>query len=48
MVINMSNKEKAKEFLKNNYGYITTSDFFDIGISKPLIQKFINEGIIKA
>ncbi len=47
MVINMNNEEKVKEFLKNNYGYITTSDFFDIGISKPLIQKFINEGIIE-
>ncbi len=44
---NMSNEEKLKEFLKNNYGYITTSDFLNIGISKPLIQNFIDKGVIE-
>lgn len=44
---NMSNEEKIKEFLKNNYGYITTSDFLNIGISKPLIQNFIDKGVIE-
>lgn len=43
----MNNEEKIKEFLKNNYGYITTLDFLNLGISKPLIQSFIDEGIIE-
>lgn len=43
----MMNEEKIKEFLKNNNGYITTSDFLSIGINKPLINKFIDEGIIE-
>ena len=43
----MMNEEKIKEFLKNNNGYITTSDFLNIGINKPLINKFIDEGIIE-
>ena len=43
----MSNEEKLKEFLNNNHGYITTSEFLNIGISKPLIQRFIDDGIIE-
>lgn len=43
----MSNEEKLKEFLKNNYGYITTSEFLILGINKPSIQKFINKRIIE-
>lgn len=43
----MCNEEKLKEFLKNNYGYIATSDFLNIGISKPLIQNFIDNGVIE-
>ena len=43
----MMNEEKIKEFLKNNNGYITTSDFLNIGINKPLINKFIDERIIE-
>ena len=43
----MNNEEKLKEFLKNNHGYISTSDFLNIGISKYLIQNFIDMGIIE-
>ena len=43
----MMNEQKIKIFLNNNNGYITTSDFLKLGISKPLIQKFIDEGIIE-
>lgn len=43
----MCNKEKIIEFLKNNNGYITTSDFLNMNISKPLIQNYIDEGIIE-
>lgn len=43
----MSNKEKVIDFLNNNHGYITTSDFLALGISKPLIHKFLNEGLIE-
>ena len=47
MVKSMNNEEKLKEFLKNNHGYISTSDFLNIGISKYLIQNFIDMGIIE-
>ena len=43
----MNNKEKVIEFLNNNHGYITTAEFLALGINKPLIQKFINEGLIE-
>lgn len=43
----MSNKEKVIEFLNNNRGYITTSEFLSLGISKPLIKKFLNEKLIE-
>lgn len=43
----MNNEEKIKEFLKNNYGYITTSDFLNLGINKPSIQTFIDKEIIE-
>lgn len=43
----MSNKEKVIEFLNNNHGYITTAEFIALGISKPIIQKFLNEGLIE-
>lgn len=43
----MSNKEKVIEFLNNNHGYITTAEFISLGISKPIIQKFLNEGLIE-
>ena len=43
----MSNKEKVIEFLNNNHGYITTAEFLKLNISKPLIQKYLNEGLIE-
>lgn len=43
----MNNKEKLMEFLNNNYGYITTAEFAKLGISKPLIQKFLDRGVIE-
>ena len=43
----MNNEEKIKEFLKNNYGYITTSELLNLGINKPSIQTFIDKGIIE-
>ena len=43
----MNNEEKLRKFLKKNYGYITTSDFINLGISKPLIQNFIDKGLIE-
>lgn len=43
----MSNEKKVIEFLNNNHGYITTAEFLALGINKPLIQKFINEGLIE-
>lgn len=43
----MGNKEKVIEFLNNNHGYITTAEFISLGISKPIIQKFLNEGLVE-
>ena len=43
----MSNEKQVIEFLNNNHGYITTAEFLALGINKPLIQKFINEGLIE-
>lgn len=43
----MCNKEKIIEFLKHNNGYITTADFLNLNISKPLIQNYLDEGIIE-
>lgn len=43
----MDNELKIKEFLKNNSGYISTSDFLKLNISKPLIKKYLDNGLIK-
>ena len=43
----MNNEEKIKDFLKNNYGYITTKDILKLGISKPLIRKYLDSGLIE-
>lgn len=43
----MNNKNKIVEFLKNNYGYIRTSDFLKMNIPKPSIQKYIDAGLIE-
>lgn len=43
----MKNEKKLKEFLNNNNGYITTKEILSLGISKPLISKYINLGLIR-
>ena len=43
----MSKEEKIMEFLKINHGYMTTSDFLNMGIGKSLIQKFVDKGLIE-
>lgn len=43
----MNNEEKIKEFLSKNNGYITTSDFLSLNISKVMIPKFIEKGLIE-
>lgn len=43
----MDNELKIKEFLKNNSGYISTSDFLKLNISKPLIKKYLDNGLIR-
>ncbi len=42
------NKEKElKEFLKNNHGYITTSELVSLNICKPCIEHYVKRGIIE-
>ena len=43
----MNNEEKLIEFLKNNYGYISTSELLELKIYKPQIKMYINKGIIE-
>lgn len=43
----MDNETKIKNYLDNNYGYMTTSDFLNLNISKPLIKKYVNSGLIR-
>lgn len=43
----MSNEGKIIEFLENNHGYITTAEMVELGISKPLIQKYVDSGLIE-
>ena len=43
----MKNKEKLIEFLKNNHGYITTSELLKLKIYKSQIEFYINKGIIE-
>lgn len=40
-------KKKIKEFLKNNHGYITTKELENLGISRTLIPKLINQEILR-
>ena len=39
--------EKLKNFLKKNYGYITTKEIENIGISKTLIPELINQKVLR-
>lgn len=43
----MTNEDKIKQFLGTNHGYISTSDFLILNISKPLIKKYVDTGLIK-
>ena len=43
----MNNEENLIEFLKNNNGYISTSELLELKIYKPQIQLYINKGIIE-
>ena len=43
----MTNENKIKQFLDANCGYISTSDFLKLNISKPLIKKYVDNGLIK-
>ena len=38
---------EIKNFLKENHGYITTSELINIGISKPMIPSLIEKKIIR-
>ena len=42
----MTNEDKIKQFLVANHGYISTSDFLKLNISKPLIKKYVDKGLI--
>ena len=42
----MTNEDKIKQFLDANHGYIFTSDFLKLNISKPLIKKYVDKGLI--
>ena len=39
---------EIKNFLKENHGYITTSELINIGISKPMIPSLIEKKIIRS
>lgn len=39
--------EELKKFLKENHGYITTTELERIGISKPMIPRLINKKILR-
>ena len=41
------NTDEIKKFLKNNNGYISTSEFLDMNINKPTIKKFVDSGFIR-
>lgn len=43
----MINDDKIKQFLYTNHVYISTSDFLKFNISKPLIKKYLDNGLIK-
>ena len=43
----VNNEKMIIEFLENNNGYISTSDFLNLNISKPMINKFIDLGLIR-
>lgn len=43
----MNNETKIQQFLDNNHGYISTSEFLNLNISKPMIKRYIDKGLIR-
>ena len=43
----MNYEDKIKEFLKNNHGYISTSELLGLGINKPMIKKYLDKDLIR-
>lgn len=43
----MNYETKIQEFMNENHGYIATSDFIKMNISKPLIKKYVEKGVIR-
>ena len=43
----MHNETKIQQFLDNNHGYISTADFLNLKISKPMIKKYVDNGLIR-
>ena len=43
----MSNEDKIKDYLEKNHGYISTSDILNLNISKPLIKKYVESGLLR-
>lgn len=43
----MSNEVKIEQFLKDNNGYISTAELINLGISKPMIKKYIDKGLLR-
>ena len=39
--------KELKKFLKNNYGYITTKEFKNLGIPKTSIPELLNQNILR-
>lgn len=44
---NMGNEVRIKDFVNKNNGYITTTDFLNMHISKPMIKKYLDAGLIE-
>lgn len=43
----VNNENKIQEFLKSNYGYISTAELVSLGINKPMIKKFVDNGMLR-
>ncbi len=43
----VNNETKIQQFLDNNHGYISTADFLNLKISKPMIKKYVDKGLIR-
>lgn len=43
----VSKEDKIKEHLDKNHGYISTSEILNLNISKPLIKKYVESGLLR-